>query len=549
MLALYTTDHKVFTGAYMEFGYWERNSTGLLTYTSLSDKIVPMIEDEIIWHINQLDKWVIFQSYDRIYYFNKETEEISFTTDPNNYYRIYKVGINLFLQKRDGHIYTISNGGEQLSVSIPEKYNIKIITGIYKQMDDLIIVTRDQGFFRVHDSMISPLPQFNSPEIEDLKIFSSARLSDGSFAVGTISHGVYHLSAAGDVLSHIDQSSGLGNNTVLGLYEDIDGNVWAALDNGISCINMKSYIRDYNEINGSIVTVYTVLTYKDFLYIGSNQGLFYKRKDSNEKLNQFPGMEGQVWSLSVHQGDLLCGHTRGTFRIEGTSYSQITDIPGTWKISDIPGTDMALQGHYTGLSIIRKKKDQWELYSILDQFENSARFFEILNDHEIWINHEYKGVYRIEVNDIWTDIISASLVGYIPRGEGSSIFTLNDTLYYAYRKGVFKIEPIQQKLLKDPAYSALIDSNQYVSGRVIPDQKGRIWAFNQYTINYATQGPIKSHFIIKQIPIHNNWRKTTASFENITNIRDDTYLLGKYNGFFLINLQRYKPHDLSLIHI
>ncbi|MEJ6792935.1 MAG: LuxR family transcriptional regulator, partial [Lacinutrix sp.] len=38
---------KIYTGCYMEFGYWTKNNVGLLEYTSLSNnKSISLIEDE-----------------------------------------------------------------------------------------------------------------------------------------------------------------------------------------------------------------------------------------------------------------------------------------------------------------------------------------------------------------------------------------------------------------------------------------------------------------------------------------------------------------------
>ena len=58
---------KIYSGFYMNFGYWSRNSKGTLDYTSLSDSLgVDIIEDEQFWNIVKHSKWILFQSFDRI---------------------------------------------------------------------------------------------------------------------------------------------------------------------------------------------------------------------------------------------------------------------------------------------------------------------------------------------------------------------------------------------------------------------------------------------------------------------------------------------------
>ena len=61
----------IYTGCYMEFGYWEKDEFGNLEYNSLIPKLKePLIEDEHFWNIIKFDDWVLFQSLDRIYVYN-----------------------------------------------------------------------------------------------------------------------------------------------------------------------------------------------------------------------------------------------------------------------------------------------------------------------------------------------------------------------------------------------------------------------------------------------------------------------------------------------
>ncbi|MES2863957.1 MAG: LuxR family transcriptional regulator, partial [Bacteroidota bacterium] len=62
---------KVFTGCYMEFGFWVRQANNKLKYTSLSEKIKSkIIDDEQFWNILNYEQWVIFQSLNQIYIYD-----------------------------------------------------------------------------------------------------------------------------------------------------------------------------------------------------------------------------------------------------------------------------------------------------------------------------------------------------------------------------------------------------------------------------------------------------------------------------------------------
>ena len=73
----------IYTGSYMDFGYWKYLQTGELVYTSIVNELeFEMIEDEQVWNIFDYKQFVIFQTLNRliIYNFlNKQTQVISST--------------------------------------------------------------------------------------------------------------------------------------------------------------------------------------------------------------------------------------------------------------------------------------------------------------------------------------------------------------------------------------------------------------------------------------------------------------------------------------
>jgi ligand-binding sensor domain-containing protein len=92
---------------------------------------------------------------------------------------------------------------------------------------------------------------------------------------------------------------------VLSLYQDFENNIWLGLDNGISVININSPFKIYSDDNGLLGTVYASKVYNNFLYIGTNQGLFYKKNNSNEAFKLITNTSGQVWSLEEIDGLLF----------------------------------------------------------------------------------------------------------------------------------------------------------------------------------------------------------------------------------------------------
>ena len=83
----------------------------------------------------------------------------------------------------------------------------------------------------------------------------------------------------------------------MSLYKDINENIWTGLDCGISKIENKSAIKIYKNPNGKLGTVYCSLIKDDILYLGTNQGLFYKFVDDTSDFKIINETKGQVWNL------------------------------------------------------------------------------------------------------------------------------------------------------------------------------------------------------------------------------------------------------------
>ena len=126
----------------------------------------------------------------------------------------------------------------------------------------------------------------------------------------------------------------------------------------------------------------------------------------------------------------------------------------------------------------------------------------------------------------------------VEKGKGSGLTKYDDNLLYSYKKGVFRLNPSTNNFEKDSVFSSLFSSDEYVSGKLISDKNNKLWSFNKSTISYLEKGPIENKFSINFIPVQSYLRKTTVSFENISNVYNNSYLIGKTNGYLLLDLDK-----------
>ncbi len=371
-------DDVIYTGCYMDFGFWKRKADGSLTYQSLTSNIQhKILDDEQFWNILPYDQWVIFQSLNQIFIYDKVQKTFKIIKPDGLINKAFIVGQSIYFQTSSEGLFEIENRKSNLVSNDVFFKNNKIID-IFKKDNHLIFVTQLSGVYQSNATDLNNQELLFQLDNKKLNVYCATKLKNGTYVLGTVSNGVLILSEDGKLNYHFAQNKNLDNNTALSLLDDADENVWIGLDNGINCINLSSPIRNYYDYSGMLGTVYTSIKFKEKLYIGTNQGLFvknYAENDTSFKLVE--NTNGQVWSLFTYQGTLFCGHDTGTFVINDDAGSKIYNNSGTWKFSTLKEfPDYIFQGNYYGISILEKKNNQWVYLKKMTGFDISARYYE-----------------------------------------------------------------------------------------------------------------------------------------------------------------------------
>ena len=115
MRSVSVIDNTIYTGCNREFGYWKRNDLGLLDYTSISEQLnIKFTEDEEFWNIVGIDDFILFQSFNKIYIYNKKDKQFSVIDSENIIYKMFKVNETIYYQKFKEGLYSIEKGEGKL---------------------------------------------------------------------------------------------------------------------------------------------------------------------------------------------------------------------------------------------------------------------------------------------------------------------------------------------------------------------------------------------------------------------------------------------------
>lgn len=103
---------KIFTGAYMEVGYWTNNERGGLDYTSLLAHFPVEVQDgEQFWHIENIGIAVALQSFEGSHLYDISKETLSVLDTPEGAeMNLFKMKNMLYFIIAEKGLYTIERG-------------------------------------------------------------------------------------------------------------------------------------------------------------------------------------------------------------------------------------------------------------------------------------------------------------------------------------------------------------------------------------------------------------------------------------------------------
>ena len=530
-------DKILYSGSYMDFGYWTKQSNGKLIYQSLVEKHdIDIIEDEQFWNIYKIEDTIVFQSLNRILLFNRTTSEIKSINPEKPILKSFVVNERLFFQLEGDGIYQYGLDGIVYLFGKSEFNNTRVIE-LFQLSDGLRILTSTNGFYTYRNNVLQSWPILGSFLKNEL-VYSGLQSTNGNFIIGTVTNGLYIISEDGRDSKHFNFEKGLLNNTILSIFEDNDLNLWLGLDNGINCISVNSPFEVYNDPRGQLGTVYSSIRYQNKLYIASNRGLFFRPLDSPEQdFRSVLGLSGQNWDLELVNNILFVGHDRGTFIVNDATAIRVGSYIGAWNHKEVDRNTI-LVGSYDGLHLLKRRNGVWKYGFKVEGFDISSRFLEMINDREVLISHAYKGVFHITLSDDFKSVKNVNKLN-IRKGRHASLAKLNDNIYYFSPDGIFEYNSDSKDFLPLPISSQMFENDSFLTGKMIVDLQNRIWTFFEKNIVLLEKNIFDSSFSVQKIPLHSDFRKTNLGFENVGDLNNGSFILGTMDGFLTLSLNQY----------
>ncbi|WP_167606157.1 helix-turn-helix and ligand-binding sensor domain-containing protein [Maribellus sediminis] len=532
-------DSVIYTGGYMELGYWKPNERGELIYYSLDSKARSFLDsmpNMEFWNIAVKDDYVYFQSFQKILAYHNDSiipidldGSISVMNQVNN---------KVLVSVRNNGIWEI-DGEDVKPVTTSEKLIGTTAKFILPFEDSNILIgTVEQGILMWDGKEISTWNESWNQYFIDNELNRGYYTDEKKVLIGTLADGLIVFNKDGDALNKINTENGLSNNTVLGIVCDRWHNIWLALDIGIGFISgnqQRSFTIQRLPGTGAI---YASAIFDNKLYLGTNQGLFVKSNDFKDNhVSIIPETQDQIWDLKVFGEELLVGHNQGTFVVKNDKFNQISDEAGAFNFVQDPFyPNLIIQSTYNNLVVYEKTENGIMRRNSINGFANLIRYIEFDHLGNIWASHMHRGIFKIQVDDRRENVLSSEYFGQNAFGKDNTIhvFKVENRIVFTTGEKLYTFDDLQDSIVPHTMLNGTV--GKYASShRIVPAPNHHYWFLGKEYIGLFSilQDNIK---LIKEYPtsIFNN-PLPVEGFENLLPTNEYSAILCLQNGLALLD--------------
>ena len=536
-------DGRIYAGGLKEFGYFEPDEWGRLQYTSLSDSLNKV---KNVWGVHVCDGKVFFREDNAVYCYEDGATRVF-----DNKGLVYSTLI-------DGRLYGASAGlyrqeGDTLAL-LPNTSGFvggtleRRVVGMFPYGEKaLLVVTAQNGLFLYEDGEWTPLPIPDSRLLRHVQLSCSAKAGN-LLALGSVQDGVFLLDLAQGTVEHVSTHNGLQNKGVLALRFDRDGNLWAGLNSGIDCVLFHSSMPFRCTAIGS---GYASCFYQGRLYLGTNQGLFVSDwplpSGGTPLVGQTPWTAGQVYSLSVHRGDLFCAGSRALGVIGPDGRMQVIQgLPGIWHVAEIKGCDRLIAATYVGFYLLEKTAGRWRVAGKVKGTSYSAKSCCVEpGTGALWVANKEDGIHRLRLSARGDSIVHEKChnSSAFPKGNNVCITVVDGRIVVASHQGLFRYDADNDTLARDTLLEKATDGAT-VYTYLRQDALRNIWYVTNGILKVLYYNALQDEYLLREGETYLA-DVFVEDFEHIDVYEPDEgkALVGLEDGFALLHVNHHAGGD------
>lgn len=395
---------RIFVGSFGEFGYLNLEKNGTLHYKSL----VPLLNQKdqdigLVMRVHSTSTATYFQLEDKIIeYKNNECVLIG---SENTFHLSFLVEDRIFARERYVGLIEIEKGKKILLSDDTLFSEYGIFSILPYKTNELLIVTQEKGLF-IFNTGNKSLISFgqDSTLLRNIRFYGGVELNSHAYALNSLDNGIIIVDRFGKITRTINKKGGLASDEVTQVQLDRQKNLWAATPSGISFINTNSPFEYFKSTNGLEGSVECVGFSGDFIYVGTNEGIFEMHKANNFFIKR-KDLNAHVYSITPQSKNdpskLIVATSGGMYSLYQEQIQLLKK--GNYHLSAELSNDFSLWIGINGLTIIRKS-DGFIIHKT-DLSISRALGVEIDTVRkEAWIGTLSMGMIRAKFNSNYSEI-------------------------------------------------------------------------------------------------------------------------------------------------
>ncbi len=476
------SEGNIFAGSQNEFGFFSPDPQGSLKYHSLSDSPdLNRISFTNIWKVHSFTGGIVFQAEEMLFLFRDG--KIDLIKPETSFHTSFTVNDRLFVRQREKGLMELK---DNKLIALNES-SLFDTTGIFFMLPfgetgkDILIGTREKGLWILEsDGNSNIYRKFPAEDDELLKksiITGGAVTGDGSIAIATMLNGVILVDTTGRTKAIINTSKGLNDNDVKNIMMDRSGNLWVALNNGISMIAISSPLSVFNDKAGITGSINSVIRYGKFLYAGTTTGLFVADQSGMSDLcfRSVTGISSPVRSL-VNAGDtLIAGCDAGLYKISGNQVARLNSFE-SYILYYYPDMKLLLSGGPKGLRVYRGEDHFRGSGSLSVEGEDIIGIAswkgKTGDTAEIWLGTRYNGVIRLKIHkDLSFTADNYNTSDGLPDGPVNP-YSTDSGILFGTIQGLYAFT--DESIVRESVPDSLKDNKDFIKGyfSVMADKSG-----------------------------------------------------------------------------
>jgi len=479
----------IYVGGNDEFGYFKPNTNGKLVYFSISDLIPKNKKSNInlIWRVHFLNGEVVFQSFTKCFFF--KNNKVRVLDAPSNFQFSFIMDNKLYFQDKKQGILVYKNNTLVPLPGTTTLNNVEIWDMFMLPNKKIVLATLEKGLFTYENNIIKPWDTEANTFLKKHTSLGGTIIKNKFIVLNSVLNGIIICDLNGKIVQHLNHQKGLLNNTILTSYVDKNGNLWLGLDNGITFINENSPLT-YFDYSFNLGTVYASIIHDGYLYVATNQGLFYHLWDNkikNESFKKVEGVTAQVWNIAVFNNTLLCASNSGAMIVKNNKVVTILDNKGYFGFKTIPSAKNYIIGEsYNGFSIFKETKQGVEFVNKVENLNEITNTFDIeLDANYIW-QLKNNQLYQMTLSNDLKSIKTIKKHTKISKYKGiSSIQKIDGKIYFQIQNHFYRYSTEQDTFFEDKKWSQLFKHIAPITS-LKQDAFGNLW----YTY-YESLGMLK----------------------------------------------------------